>query len=139
MIFNQPQLKQRRQEMRLNMTQPERKLWQLLRNNQMGYKFRRQHSIGNYIADFYCPELKLILEVDGESHFVDSKQSYDKIREYFMMELGVHTLRLKNDDVIKNIEGTHIYLQDQLRLRACLSSPLLRGTEGGGARTINHC
>ena len=119
MIFNQPQLKQQRQELRLHMTQPERKLWKLLRNNQMGYKFRRQHSIGNYIADFYCPELKLILEVDGESHFVDFEQSYDKIREHFMMELGIHTLRLKNDDVIKNIEGTHIYLQDQLRLRAC--------------------
>ena len=119
MIFNQPQLKQQRQELRLHMTQPERKLWKLLRNNQMGYKFRRQHSIGNYIADFYCPELKLILEVDGESHFVDFEQSYDKVREHFMMELGIHTLRLKNVDVIKNIEGTHIYLQDQLRLRAC--------------------
>ena len=60
------------------MTEPEKRLWSILRNNQLGVKFRRQHGIGHYIVDFYCPELKLIIEVDGESHFSEDAQAYDR-------------------------------------------------------------
>ena len=63
-IFNKTQYKQRRHELRHHLTEPEQRLWQILRNKQMGIKFRRQHGIGHYIVDFYCPELKLIIEVD---------------------------------------------------------------------------
>lgn len=110
-IFNKTEYKQRRQTLRNNMTEPEKRLWSILRNNQLGVKFRRQHGIGHYIVDFYCPELKLIIEVDGESHFSEDAQAYDKIRDTFMLELGLSTIRIKNHDVMTNIEGISQYIQ----------------------------
>ena len=82
----------------------------------MGIKFRRQHGIGHYIVDFYCPELKLIIEVDGDSHFSEEDQAYDKVRDDFMLSLDIMTIRLKNDDVMKNIEGVHQYIKQQADL-----------------------
>ena len=115
-IFNKTQYKQRRQELRHHLTEPEQRLWQILRNKQMGIKFRRQHGIGHYIVDFYCPELKLIIEVDGDSHFSEEDQAYDKVRDDFMLSLDIMTIRLKNDDVMKNIEGVHQYIKQQADL-----------------------
>ena len=117
-IFNKTEYKQRRQELRHNMTEPEKQLWQILRNSQMGVKFRRQHGIGHYIVDFYCVELKLVIEVDGESHYSEDAKAYDEIRDNFILSLGITTIRLNNDDVIKNIEGVYQYIKQQLILRA---------------------
>lgn len=116
-IFNKPEYKERRQKLRNNMTEPEKKLWEILRNKQMGVKFRRQHGIGYYIADFYCPELKMVIEVDGKSHFSEEGKAYDKIRDDFMLSLDIITIRLKNDDVMKNIEGVYQYIKNQIELR----------------------
>lgn len=116
-IFNKTQYKQRRQELRCNMTEPEQRLWQILRNKQMGIKFRRQHGIGHYIVDFYCSELKLIIEVDGNSHFSEEARGYDKVRDDFMLSLDMMIIRLKNDDVMKNIEGVHQHIKQQIDLR----------------------
>jgi very-short-patch-repair endonuclease len=113
-IFNKVEYKQRRQTLRSNMTEPEKKLWQILRGKQMGVKFRRQHGIGHYIADFYCPELKLLIEVDGESHGLAEAQAYDAIRHDFMHSLGITTLRFTNDEVMNNIEGVHQHLTQYL-------------------------
>ena len=104
-IFNKIEYKQRRQTLRNNMTEPEKRLWGILRNHQLGVKFRRQHGIGHYIVDFYCPELKLIIEVDGESHFFEDAQAYDKIRDKFMLELGLTTIRFSNHEIMTNIDG----------------------------------
>lgn len=117
-IFNKSQYKIRRQELRNNMTEPEKKLWQILRNKQMGIKFRRQHGIGHYIADFYCPELKMVIEIDGESHFSEESKDSDKIRDDFMLSLGIKTIRLKNNDIMKNIDGVYQYIKDQIDLRS---------------------
>jgi very-short-patch-repair endonuclease len=113
-IFNKAEYKPRRQTLRSNMTKPEEKLWQILRGKQMGAKFRRQHGIGHYIADFYCPELKLVIEVDGDSHRSADAQAYDKIRHDFMASLGITTLRFTNDEVINHIEGIHQHLTQYL-------------------------
>ncbi len=67
-IFNLHEIKGKRQDLRNCMTMPEKILWKWIRNEQLGYKFRRQHSIGKYIADFYCSELQLVVEVDGQIH-----------------------------------------------------------------------
>jgi very-short-patch-repair endonuclease len=80
----------------------------------MGVKFRRQHGIGHYIADFYCPELKLVIEVDGDSHSSADAQTYDAIRNDFMVSLGITTLRFTNDEVMHNIEGIHQHLTQYL-------------------------
>lgn len=110
-IFNQSIYKSRRQELRQNMPEPERKLWALLRNQRMGVKFRRQHGIGHYIADFYCPELKLVIEIDGVSHESEAAQNYDQIRSEFMQALGIRTIRFGNKEVMQNTEGVQQYLQ----------------------------
>lgn len=104
-IFNKSTVKEKRKDLRNNMTESEKQLWLYLKNEQLGVKFRRQHSIVNYIADFYCPSLKLVIEVDGSQHFVQDGMEYDKIREEFMNSLGIKTLRFNNNDVMKNIEG----------------------------------
>ncbi len=113
-IFNKPHHKQRRQLLRGNQTEPEKRLWTILRNEQMGKKFRRQHGIGHYIVDFYCPQLKLVIEVDGASHFTDEAQGYDQIRENFMLSLGIKTLRLNNHEVMTNLAGVRQYIQSQI-------------------------
>ncbi len=113
-IFNKIEYKQRRQELRNNMTEPENRLWSILSNNQLGVKFRRQHGIGHYIVDFYCPELKLIIEVDGESHFSEDAQAYDKIRDAYMLGLGLTAIRYNNHDVMHNIEAIYQSIQQYI-------------------------
>lgn len=108
-IFNKTEYTARRQTLRNNMTEPEKRLWQILRNQQMGVKFRRQHGIGHYIVDFYCPERKLVIEVDGDSHDTDDAQHYDTVRADFMLALGITTMRFTNHDVMTNLN--HIYQQ----------------------------
>jgi very-short-patch-repair endonuclease len=87
------------------MTECEIILWSHIRNNLLGVRFRRQYGIGSYIADFYCPSLKLVIELDGSQHFTEEGLEYDKIREDFMKSLGIKTLRFNNNDVWNNIEG----------------------------------
>lgn len=100
------------------MPEPEKKLWALLRNQKMGVKFRRQHGIGHYIVDFYCVELKLVIEVDGDSHFSEEAKMYDTIRDDFISSLGITTIRVKNDEVMKNIEGIFEKIQLLMHTRA---------------------
>jgi very-short-patch-repair endonuclease len=122
-IFNKTDYKQRRQTLRRNATEPEKRLWQRLRGNEMGVKFRRQHGIGHYIVDFYCPALKLVIEVDGDSHFSQSAQDYDSVRDNFMLSLGIMTIRVRNDDVMKNIDGVCQHIKHQLNMRMEVHPP----------------
>ncbi|MBN1468983.1 MAG: endonuclease domain-containing protein [Fusobacteriaceae bacterium] len=109
--YNKPSTLEKRRYLRKNMTEPEIKLWQYLRNEQLGVKFRRQHSIGEYIADFYCTKLKLVIEIDGESHFNDEAIEYDSIRTNFFKSLGIGVIRFNNDEVMTNIEGVFEIIQ----------------------------
>lgn len=109
--YNKPSTLEKRRYLRKNMTEPEIKLWQYLRNEQLGVKFRRQHSIGEYIADFYCSKLKLVIEIDGESHFNDEAIEYDSIRTNFFKSLGIEVIRFNNDEVMTNIEGVFEIIQ----------------------------
>lgn len=70
----------------------EKRLWKLIRDEKLGYKFRRQHPIGPYALDFYCPMLKLCVEVDGEQHALH--QDHDQIRDAFLLEKGILTIRI---------------------------------------------
>jgi very-short-patch-repair endonuclease len=104
-VFNHISRKSFRRELRRNSTAPEQKLWAKIRGKQLGVKFRRQHGIGRYIADFYCPEYALVIELDGDSHYREGAKEYDHIRDNFMRSLGLHVLRFSNHDVMRNIEG----------------------------------
>ncbi len=89
--------------MRREPTPAERKLWHALRNWQInGLKFRRQVPIEGYIADFYCPPLRLVIEVDGETH-ADSRT--DAARDRWMQGQGLQILRVANTDVMSNLPG----------------------------------
>jgi very-short-patch-repair endonuclease len=94
----------RAREMRHQQIPAEGKLWAVLRGGQLhGLKFRRQHPIGRFIADFYCAEARLVIELDGESHAV--QQEYDAIRTAYLQAQGYHVIRFTNHDVQSNLEG----------------------------------
>ena len=92
-------------EMRKLATTAEDLLWRCLRDRQLGgLKFRRQHPIGRYIADFYCHKLKLIIEVDGAVHHTEDQERYDKVRDEFLRCAGYRTLRFTNTEVTAETE-----------------------------------
>lgn len=93
--------------MRNHATVSERTLWQVLRGKQLGVKFRRQHGIGHYIVDFYCPERRLIIELDGDSHFGDAAQDYDRERDAYLHGLGLRIIRFTNMQLAENLEGVY--------------------------------
>ncbi|WP_327752509.1 endonuclease domain-containing protein [Sphingobium sp. SJ10-10] len=89
-------------EMRREPTEPEKRLWSKLSRSQLGgYKFRRQTVIGPFIADFLCPQKALIVEVDGDTHSVES----NKARDEALNAMGYSIIRIANHDVRQNIEG----------------------------------
>jgi very-short-patch-repair endonuclease len=86
------------------MTESEAILWEHLRNRKLkGYKFRRQHPVASYIVDFYCHECRLIVEVDGEIHKQNDNLEYDKGRSSELESLGLRIVRLKNEEVERDI------------------------------------
>lgn len=92
----------RARELRWNMTEGERKLWRLLRRKQLGgYRFRRQATIGPYIADFFCPKARLIVELDGEPHAYEDRQIKDEKRTRWLEAHGCRVIRFWNIDVFK--------------------------------------
>ena len=105
-LNNLPHLKTFRKSLRKNLTPAEAKLWALLKGKKInGRKFRRQHSIENYILDFYCPSEKLAIELDGEVHNSDQVAVRDKEREVFLAYTGVQVLRFENKVVFENPDG----------------------------------
>lgn len=105
-LFNKKSIKITRKQLRSNMPKPEAIMWFRLKNKQInGYKFRRQYSIGPFVVDFYCPRLKLAIEIDGDSHFYKKSRGYDKERQNYIESKGVNFLRFTNNEVLKNING----------------------------------
>ncbi len=104
-IFNKASEKEKRRKFRKQMPKAESLLWQQLRGKQLnGFKFRRQFSVNQYVLDFYCPEAKLAIEVDGDSHFDDEAMQYDRIRQQSIEALGIHFLRFTNDEVFQSLD-----------------------------------
>ena len=95
----------RRKVLRNNATPQEVALWARLKNSQTGYKFRRQHSLGGYIVDFYCPEKRLVIEIDGSQHFEKENLEYDKIRTKFLKGLDIQVIRFDNGEINTNLSG----------------------------------
>lgn len=92
---------QRARELRKSLTPAEQILWEVLKNRQLeGYKFRRQHPIYRYIADFYCHELRLVVELDGGVHDEVDQQEHDSNRDLVISEFGIQILRFKNEEVM---------------------------------------
>ena len=96
-INNLPELKTFRRELRNHLTPAEAKLWSYLKEKKFqGRKFRRQHSVGPFILDFYCPAERLAIELDGQVHLSVSARDYDRERDLFLAHYGVLVLRFEN-------------------------------------------
>ena len=104
-VFDKESTKIKRRILKKEMTNAELILWEKLRRDQLGVRFKRQYGIGEYIVDFYCSKLKLVIEVDGSRHFTENGLEYDRIREEFMKGLGIKTIRFENKEVEEDIEG----------------------------------
>ena len=101
-----PKNRKKRRLLRSQMTPAERRLWSRLRANAfLGFKFRRQHGIGPYIVDFYCPERSIVIEVDGDVHANEGQRLKDQTRERALRSLGLQIFRYTNDEVLTNLEG----------------------------------
>ncbi len=97
--------KQRR-ELRHDSTPAEKVFWEMVSGKKLdNLKFRRQHHIGPYIVDFYCASLKLIIEIDGDSHFSVEGLKADKIRTRFLESHGYKIIRYDNSEILTNLEG----------------------------------
>ena len=105
-LYNSSQTKYHRRDLRKNQTEAEKRVWHFLRNKQFeGLKFFRQYGVGSYILDFYCPSLKLAIELDGGQHAESTNLVYDEKRSQFLHERRIKVLRFWNNEVIENIEG----------------------------------
>ena len=85
-------------------TEVEKLLWNRLNKNQLGCRFKRQHPIANYVADFYCHKAKTVIELDGQYHSRKMQKAKDLLRETLIKELGLSILRFSDQQVIENID-----------------------------------
>ncbi len=105
-IYNKKQFQKRRRALRNNMPKSEIVLWSKIKNRQIyGERFLRQYGVDQYVLDFYCPRLKLAIEVDGDSHFMPGAEEQDKSRQEYVEALGIHFLRFTNVDILENLDG----------------------------------
>lgn len=105
-IYNEQKLRERRKGFRRSQTEAEKLLWNKLRGRQIhGLTFYRQFSVGGYILDFFCPQSKLAVELDGGQHAEDENKEYDAVRTDYLKGIGIEVLRFWNNEAMKNIEG----------------------------------
>lgn len=115
-IYYNPKLKELDRRLRNNSTKAETKIWNFLKGKRlMGYDFHRQKPIDNYIVDFFCNRLMLAIEVDGYTHSFEETFERDKFKAERLNELGITVLRFSDEDVMNNIEGVLMGIEDFIR------------------------
>lgn len=106
----------RRRQLRNHSTAAEAALWVLLKDKQLdGFKFRRQHSIGGYVLDFYCPSKKLAVELDGHHHKEEEQAKEDAKRTGFINSKGITVIRIENHNVFDNTSAVLDYIRQHLK------------------------
>ncbi len=120
LLHNNEKLKYRRRELRQKSTKEENILWEKIRGSKLSCKFKRQHSIGGYILDFYCSECKLIIEIDENSHLIAEAIEYDNVRDKYFYELSYTTIRFLNSEINTDLKS----VLDKIKSFLNLSSPL---------------
>ncbi len=105
-FFNRPDQKSKRRQLRNSMPNAEVILWSRLKGHQLlGCKFRRQYGVGAFVIDFYSPEIKLGIELDGDTHFQEGRREYDRRRQAFIESFGIRIVRFLNVDIYDNLDG----------------------------------
>jgi len=113
-----PAILARARELRRPLTPQEQKLWQRIRNKQLyGLKFRRQHPIFRFILDFYCPQHKLVIEIDGHNHAEPEQRHYDEARTEWLEQRGMRVTRFTNREIDNNIEGVLTTIAQQCGIK----------------------
>lgn len=112
----EPQIFRNAHNLRNRQTLAEKILWEKLRKNQLlGFKFRRQHPLKFYVADFYCHRAKLVIEVDGGYHSRKEQIDYDNCRDETMRELGIKVMRFSNEAVCDDFKTVILQIQEHLK------------------------
>ncbi len=115
-LHNKQEIKENRKDLRKNMTPSEAFLWKYLQHKKLeGRKFRRQHSIQNFIVDFYCSEEKLIIELDGEVHMNLNAQENDQKRDRILENLGFKVIRFENKMVFDHLDSVLLEIKDNFK------------------------
>jgi very-short-patch-repair endonuclease len=123
-IYNKKYLEQKRKELRNKSTPAEIIIWNHLKKKQLnGRKFRRQHSIGDYIVDFYCPEERLAIELDGDFHFDEAMKKYDEERTTYLNKLNINVLRFENNEILFNLDYSLNKIIAEFKINLNLKSP----------------
>lgn len=121
--YNRTSEKEKRRLLRKQQTYTEKILWMHLRNRQaLGFKFRRQYSVDHYIIDFYCPELKLAIELDGEVHDSPEQKEYDKVRQEYLEAFGITFIRIKNEEFLGNPNKAFGRIEEEIKKLSAISS-----------------
>jgi len=103
-------------ELRKNETEAEKMLWSKLNKNQIiGLQFRRQHPINIFIADFYCPKIKLVIEVDGSIHEIFEYEEHDIGRSEMLNDFGITVIRFTNEKILNDLDGTIKQIESEIR------------------------
>lgn len=112
-----PQLRVFARELRKHSTLGEILLWKEIKNRKLGVQFHRQVPMHTYIADFFCHEIKLAIEIDGGSHDTPAQQEKDLIRDYRLAQFGVATIRIEDRDVKRNLNSVIRFLENRIKER----------------------
>ena len=115
-IHNRKYLEPFRKKLRSSLTPAEATLWKQIQNRKLkGRKFRRQHSVENYILDFYCPGERLAIELDGQVHFNELAREKDRIRTEKLNELGIRVVRFENKLIFDCLDQVLLEIEDNFR------------------------
>jgi very-short-patch-repair endonuclease len=114
-LFNIKKYQNIRKILRKQPIKAERLLWNKLRRKNFDYRFRRQFGIDKYIVDFYCPKLKLVIELDRATHSTNLEIEKDKFRQSYLESLGLTIKRYNNTDVFKNMDGVMQSIKDEIK------------------------
>ena len=114
----------RARKLRRRMSPPEALLWTQLRGSKLGFKVRRQHPIGPYVADFFVREAGLVIEIDGSPHDFGDRPFRDEVRDRYLSQHGYRIVRIVASDVMKNLDGTLQFIAERVR------NPLHHPSEG---------
>jgi len=115
--FNRTTEKENRRKLRKRQTPTEAIIWHYLRNRQTaGIKFRRQYSVDKFIIDFYSPQLKLAIEIDGNIHDLPEQKLRDADRQNYIESFGITFLRIRNEEIFENINIVFMKIEEQIKL-----------------------
>jgi len=115
--FNKTSEKEKRRNLRRDQTYCEKILWIYLRDRKtLGYKFRRQYSVDHFVIDFYCPQLKLAIELDGSVHDLPDQKEYDAYRQEYLEKFGITFCRITNDELMSNAKMAFEKIENAIKL-----------------------